>query len=277
MEKLAINDYYIGELNLRCDMNNTHLEKWEAIYKGAIDINPYYNFEKHKTMEDDERYDSLLTIFYKRKTREYLCLHNNKVYYDEAEASFLDNIVPLDEVLPKIDYTLPKSISYDEALYLFKKLFLFNVLKMNFNFKTYPLEQIYFGELDLCTKIKEINDNPSSVLSLICPNIIEEIMLSLNPSLLSLEGFKNKLVFGSIALDCEYNRYSSVFLQTEPNIYYNINNYKFYKPNEQNLKYNLLQTRKLLEVLKEKNIECPKKMLTIPSMIEIQDEIIQKK
>lgn len=129
------NNYYVGNLNWAFEMPQNLLapsklskkqyqekQLYEmTINNGAIKLNNVLGLDKID-WEKRLNYETLLTIFYKLDDYNYLCLHNG-ITYNSNGLSYFDDLVSLEDLLPKIDYDYPDKLNKNKALTLFNILF----------------------------------------------------------------------------------------------------------------------------------------------------------
>jgi len=149
MEKHNLNKFYIGELYIEHNYEkllSIH-EAQPILEKIALEDNGAILLKKDTKIDKGIRskYYIFLTIFYRNKN-ELICLHNSKVYKNEYN---IKRIVPLENLLPKVSYNMPKELSIKDTLRIFNSLFkkktIFN--KILYNDEPIPLNKLYVGDL----------------------------------------------------------------------------------------------------------------------------------
>lgn len=144
-KKYSINEFFVGELYFAVSFGNLLVN--QSIQEGMDKITSFtqsgaINFQqnlmdKYIDWENRREYTGFLTIFYKQGSK-YICLHDG-IAYELSGVNFIDNLVPLSELLPQIDTQTISSINMYRALQLFD--ILFN--------KNKDMSQLYLGEKQL--------------------------------------------------------------------------------------------------------------------------------
>ena len=274
MDKCDVNNFYIGDLNINFNFNELldikpkeieeKNKKQKLIYStidnGAINLNGV-KFEKTAFFNKGNRYEVLLSIFYKVDDDHYLCLHNRNSYSFNGE-DYCSSLVPLKEVVPKIDYELSKQISTNEALKIFNGVFKKNSY---FTFTNlHDINEFYSGKLVLCmgyTEKARYHDL----------NALSRIILNSNPEIYSLQ-------VGSSVLEkneeTDYIRYPSIFSKIDDNLFYNINDYQNYVLEKSNSKLdtNIEIESSLGRYFDSHSIKYPQK-ITISKILKLQKKI----
>lgn len=271
-ERYNINKFYVGELYLSHQMSYKdgnefydyieNIKKMSLIsFNGGIrfqkDIfNRYIDFEKNKA------YEGVLTVFYKSREG-YLCLHDGKTYMPNDD-SFCENLIPLSNLLPKINFNIPNEISIKEATSLFD--FLFKKKNKTLSDVKYDVDNFYVGDFILHEGYLPKNDKN---------NRYKYDSLTLKYILIN-SGADTIGMFGKE--DSEYNlhdftQYKCLFFNHPLGIY-NFNSYSFCNIVSESKEFtsyceNLESLRKISN---EKNIYIPNQ-ITIPKILKLQKRI----
>jgi len=269
MQKNDVENYFVGYLNIKKPYLSHAEEKRgnDSIVKtinttmenGAVNLN-LVKFERLLHHDNNHKYESLLSIFYRIDENHFMCLHNGIIYSLE-DRDYCSNLVPLIDVVPKIDFDLNSSISEDEAKKIFSGVF----KKNNFNFKKlHDIKDFYCGRLKICMGYTK-NDNYHDL------NVLRRVALNSNPILF------DKSKGSSILIDNEeidYIEYQPIFLKISKKIFYNINDFQNYTlVTDNDLLSNHLEIETPLSVyLKSKGIKYPKKV-TISKVLKLQKKI----
>lgn len=264
MKKYDINNFYVGKLvflfnydnltlsELTKEEKNKQMEKFDIIIKGAIELN------KRLLNPNDS---SVFTIFY-RKNNNYYCLHNGKSYQEEDKTiNYCSNMIPLKELLPKIDYYIPYEISMHEANNYFNCLFK-NKGKFNYNNTEFNIDSFYFGETDLCIYSKPLGED--IILHNLAPY---EILSSLNLKTgNNYEIIKNNNKYN-------YSRFKSIFYKFRGSEAYNLcDNQVYLLNNLVEIESSVKDLRPLKEELNKKKIYS-KDYISIPKVLKLIKKI----
>ena len=255
--KYPIDNFFIGELylytnfgNLLSGSNAIDGKKRIAIFSqsGAINfqrdlINKYIDWENRR------EYTGFLTIFY-RQGNKYICLHDGKTYELNAP-DIIDNLVPIRDILPKMDSKPFSRISMYEALELFDILFSESERKGELYFNVNKvIEDFYVGDL-LLQESTPIETTDSRRRYIDLPHHI-----MLENDRLGIYSFGNE--------DYNHTVYRCLFLRDGVDLY-NLNNHQFYNPYEDS--FNNIVSFK--EYMTEFDIKTPAKKLTIPKALKL--------
>lgn len=255
--KYSIEDFYVGELYLYNNFGN--LLSPTAVLDGKdkmkkLEESGAINFQKDlisRYIDWDNRreYNGFLTIFYKQNN-EYICLHNG-ISYRENGANIIDNLIPLNELLPKIDCFEITKLSFEQAINLFGILFETKSDETRlYRGSEMPLSDFLVGDLSLKEKTPiEPNDNRIEYI-----NLPHHIMLSKT----NLETYS----YGSS--NYVYTVYKCLFLKDGVDLY-NINNNQFYNPYED--KFDSIITLK--EYLQGFEQKTPHETISIPKALRL--------
>lgn len=222
--KYSISEFYVGELYLykvfgNLLAGNTTKEGSEKIQSfsqtGAINfqqelINRYIDWESKR------EYQGFLTIFY-RQGDKYTCLHDG-ITYELDGSNIIENLMPLTELLPKINAKSISTISIEQALELFDILFKKEKDEsILYTRKEQTIKDFYVGDISL--KERSLPENPDTKIQYF--DLPQHIMLG-----------KNSLEIQSFGIsDYSSTVYRCLFLRDGVDLY-NINNNQFYNPNE---------------------------------------------
>lgn len=224
-KKYNIEEFYIGELYLYTNFanfispyyNTNQQNKIESFSKtGAINFQQD-EARKYIDWENKREYTGFLTIFYK-KDNKYICLHDGVSYYIDGN-NFIENLIPLNQLLPKINTNKISEISITNALELFDILFKQQVNL--YNKEKYPITDYYIGNLVLRETYHQDSLQESRYIYINLPYHI-----ILDKSNLFIESY-NQENYTNIIYRC-------LFLKQHQHLY-NLNNYQYYDPNEENL------------------------------------------
>ena len=159
-KKLDINNIYVGELYLSCGLGSfadghclskKEIEEINKMAKitnnGAINISANGRFTD---LEKRRSYECALTLFYKDNDQ-YKSLHNG-INYGTEGIDFCKGLVPLTELLPKVDFNAPKELTENEAKRYFDILFnsnLFDKVARLYSPVKHNINEFYVGTLNL--------------------------------------------------------------------------------------------------------------------------------
>lgn len=257
-KKYPISNFYIGELYLYTTFGNL-LSIDSSITLGKEKIESFKNsgainfqrdlISRYIDWENKREYQGFLTMFYKQGDK-YICLHDG-VTYELNSPVFLENLIPLNELLPKINEKNIPAISMDRALELFDILF-----------KKSKDESILYEEREELTSDFYIGD-----LSLKERTLPEEMDTKTEyfylPQHIMLG--KNSLEVYSFGQDgCANTVYRCLFLRDGVDLY-NINNNSFYNHNEDKFD-SIIPFR---EYISEFKIPSPKDRISIPKALKL--------
>lgn len=268
-EKYKISKFFVGELYLShkiLDKNADELFEYTENMKKLLLISSnggirfqkniltrYIDFEKNRT------YEGVLTIFY--KTNEgYLCLHDGESYMLNGD-SFCENLIPLYNLLPKINFNIPNEISIKEATKLFA--FLFKKKNKALNNVKYHVDDFYVGDFILHEGYLPKNDknNRYKYDSL----ALEYILMNNGANVAGMFGKE----------DSQYNlhnftQYKCLFFNHPLGIY-NLNSYSFCEVASESTRFKSYceNLEPLKKILKEKNIYISNQ-ITIPKILKLQ-------
>lgn len=122
-KKYDINNFYVGELYLSKELEGlTYTGIVDSKKSGPLLENGAIRIEKEKRnkyvdLKKGLEYEGFLTLFYKQGFN-YICLHNGKVYSLLAD-DFAINLVPIKDIIPKVDNKVKNKISVNQALEIF--------------------------------------------------------------------------------------------------------------------------------------------------------------
>ncbi|HHT37904.1 MAG TPA: hypothetical protein GXZ95_00630 [Mollicutes bacterium] len=241
-KKYNVENFYVGELYLSfpfitttvesCSNKKEYLEimKVDSICKkGAIEIRKG-SLGKYFDWDSKRCYEGVLTIFYKIDDK-YLSFHNGE-FYDSFGEDFCDNLVSLSELLPKVDFIKPTSISIKEAINLFD--YLFKKKKSNkidelCDKTKYQIQDFYVGNLNLYEgfSLEMENEYKKSYQHANLPQ--KYILFNSDANIGEMYGIKGeeKTDHGSIYGVHDFVVFKSLFLK-QPHGLYNLHNYQVY-------------------------------------------------
>ena len=267
MEKNDVEKYYVGYLNIHVPystIEETLKKENDAKTKiinstmdnGAISLKSV----KFERLLNKHKYESMLSVFYRLDEDHFMCLHNGIIYSLEG-SDYCSELVPLIEVVPKIDFDLSLLVTNDEVKKIFSGVF----KKNNFTFKElHDIKDFYCGRLKICMGYTE-KDKYHDL------NVLRRVALNSNPIL--FESSKGSSILeGNEEID--YINYQPIFLQISKKLFYNVNDYQNYtlRTNDDK-KSNHLEIETPLSVrLKSLGIKYPKKV-TISKVLKLQKKI----
>ena len=227
MDNFNISNFYVGRLSLESANNNLITKKenslsWQdefnknlsLISSGAIKDN-YVNDDIHSTKK-------YISLFYRIDNNSYLCLHNNSIYYSHNK-NFCEDLIPMSQLLPKLGYSKPINLTFEDALNLFNKLF-----KKNHDFKydnsVFDINDFYLATLNYCyadrlniksnVKHSKIHYN-SDYSNYVLPSNYAKV--------------QDHMIWKDKYFDYYYNVYKCLFLDLHHGgEMYNLNDYKVY-------------------------------------------------
>lgn len=246
-----IEEFYVGELYLYTNFANFISDSYNQankidIFSQSRAINFQQDMEsKYIDWENGREYTGFLTIFYKQGDK-YICLHNGTSYELKGD-NFIENLIPLTELLPKISTELIKSITIPRLLDLFD--ILFRQQTNLYNNDKYPITDFYIGDLSL-RKIYHQESLPDSRYTYI--NLPYHIILDKTD--LAIHSFKQSDYINVV--------YRCLFLKQGLDLY-NIHNHQYYNPNEDTFQTIIT----LKEYLKEYNISISSDTISIPKSL----------
>jgi len=223
-KKYNIEEFYIGELYLYTNFANFISNTYNPKSNNQVQIfsqSGAINFQQEEISryidyENGREYTGFLTIFYKQGNK-YICLHNGNSYQING-ANFIKNLLPLTELLPKVNSKLLPEINPTRALELFDILFKSNNEEQLYNCSEQPLSDFFIGDLVL-KEIEYQETQPDNGYNYI--DLPHHIMLS--KSGLATQSFQQANYINTI--------YRCLFLRQGVDLY-NINNHQFYNHNE---------------------------------------------
>lgn len=252
-----ITNFFIGEIYLYTKFGNfltgeTAKECEERIEKfkesGAINFQQD-SLSRYIDWEQEREYIGFLTIFYKQDNK-YICLHDGKIYQINHD-TIIDNIIPLKDILPKIDKKYQSRISMYEALELFDNLFHKDlVTPIMYQEQNKPISDFFIGDIVLKERTP-VEISESRIKYIDVPQ-----HLILQKSGLTMYSFEELNYLNSV--------YRCLFLRDGVDLY-NINNNQFYNPNEDNFE-RLIPFK---EYLDDAEVICHSKSISIPKALKL--------
>lgn len=218
-----IEEFYIGELYLYTNFAKFLSESYNP--KNQSKINTFaqsraINFQqdmesRYIDWENGREYAGFLTIFYKQGNK-YVCLHDG-ISYEINGSCFIKNLVPLNELLPKVNSKVESCISIARALELFDILFKKEESQL-YNENKQSISDFYVGDLVLREMFHQetLLDSTHTYINL--PNHV-----MLDKSGLAIQSFNEGTYVNRV--------YRCLFLKDGVDLY-NVNNHQFYNPNE---------------------------------------------
>lgn len=253
-----IDEFFVGELYLYTNFANFISESYNPLNRNYVN-----NFSKSGAIcfqqdiisryidwEEKREYTGFLTIFYKQKDK-YICLHDGNTYQLNG-SNFIENLAPLSELLPKINTELITTITIPKALQLFNTLFKTTKDENKlYNEQKEAIKDFYVGDLTL-RKIYHQENNPDSKYMYI--NLPHHI--ALDKSNLAIQSFSDSDYVSVI--------YRCLFLRKDLDLY-NLNNYQFYNPNEDEIQI----IDNLQKYLSDYGIPSHTESISIPKVLKL--------
>lgn len=251
-----INRFFIGEIYLYTKFGN--LLQGETIEECEQRLDQFkqsgaINFQKdplskYIDWEEKKEYVGFLTIFFKQDNK-YICLHDGKTY--QKQDNIIDNIIPLTDILPKINKKYKSRISIYQALELFDMLFKEEFISpIMYQEQPKPITDFYVGDIILREQTTEIEDD-TRIKYIDLPN-----HLILQKAGLLQRNYEEQNNLNSV--------YRCLFLRDLVDLY-NIHNSQFYNPYEDNFETLIPFT----EYLYNMEIPCDLKSITIPKALRL--------
>lgn len=265
-----VDEYFIGEIDLVWDKKDESrfLKKERLVKSEAISLNV-------STLDENTMMGKFVTIF-KTCADGYFCLHDEKFYKKED----IKNLIPLSQVLPKINNKVITDLSLNSAHYLFNLLFKKGLFKGH--------ERLYDNNPvmveDLFITYLHFLENESEHFKYFYPNAAEWLLLRKNA--LFTENGESLLVKKDEDSEHEiwlnYWTYEILGLQLSEDQIYSIDSFQVY-PSFDRVKdkdhYPSYYTSKipLVDELVKKGIIIPGRELTIPEAIKLTRKIHKRK
>lgn len=263
----SLEQIYVGELYLYTHfagfISKTYNPKMKEMVKkfsktGAIDFDKD-PLSKYIDWEKGIEYTGFLTMFYKQGNK-YVCLHDGKTY-EQTGGIFIENLVPLSELIPKINTELPKNISIPQALQLFDTLFKKNFGEIAlYDTTRYDVIDFYVGDVILRERKQDQTSQDTKIEYIDLPR---NIMLA-----------KSNLLVSSYRQMEYINRvYRCLFLHEDIDIdknLYNINNHEFYS----SLK-DVQSITTFRDYINDYGLRSTQKTLSIPKALKLLKKTIE--
>lgn len=224
-QKHPISNFFVGELYLYTAFGN-YLSIDSTIVIGKENIERFsqsgaINFQKdlisrYTDWENKREYQGFLTIFYKQGDK-YICLHDGRSY-QLNDSVLLENLVPLKELLPKMNQRVISKISTNQALELFDILFKKSQDESILYKENEELISDFFVG-DISIKERTLSEDIDAKTEYFY--LPQHIMLGKN----------NLEIYSYGKNQCANTVYRCLFLRDGVDLY-NINNNGFYNPNE---------------------------------------------
>ncbi len=231
--KYDIDNYYVGELI--GNYNNEQLLKRKP--------KDYALF----IPSDDKNNNFILAIFYK-KGSELICLNDLRIY----QIDNIHNLISLKKILPKINYEMPKQMTFKEAIICFKCLFnlnFFTSFESLYDYNNLSINSFNLGKLYFCEKYKVYEDNKIIIDK---QNIVYECLLKNSSAKLinnyncTIENSKHQKIY------CDYDIYNCLFYNSN-DLILNLNNNRFYDLDKQYIDGTLLIGEDAYEIVEPFN------------------------
>lgn len=259
-KKYNIEDFYIGELYLYTNFANFTSRNYREENQSKLKqfsqtkaINFQQDLLSHYIDWDNGReYTGFLTIFYKQGNR-YLNLHDGNVY-SLSRDTYIENLIPITDLLPKINYFKESLISIPRAIELFDILFQKNNEECLYQEIKQPLSNYYIANITL-KELYHQESNPDS----------RYIYFNL-PLHLMLEKL-DTCIYSYEELDYINKVYRCIFLKQDIN-FYNLNNHQFYNQNDLD---NIITLSDYLDTIK---LTPPSTNLTISKCLKLYKHTI---
>ena len=224
MIQYPITNFFVGELYLYTKFGNLVSGEDFQNCKKSLDVmlnSEAICFQKdlisrYIDWENSREYIGFLTIFYKQDNK-YICLHDGKIYTLNS-SNIIDNLVPLNELLPKIDKKSLTRIGMCEALELFDVLFKEEISEVElYKDNNKPITDFIVGDIALRERTPvEVADARVKYIDL--PH-----HLMLEKDNLSIYSFSQSNYINTV--------YRCLFLKDGVDLY-NLHNHQFYNPHE---------------------------------------------
>lgn len=253
--KYNIEEFFVGELYLYTNFANYISESYNPINQNKVNTfsqSGAINFcqeesRKYIDYENGREYTGFLTIFYKQGNK-YICLHDG-ISYELKGANFIENLVPLNELLPKINTEILSEISIPRALELFD--ILFKQQTTLYNKEKQPISDYYIGDIVLKETYHQ-ETLPDSKYTYI--NLPHHIILD-----------KSNLAFQTFQEDNYMNIvYRCLFLKQDLDLY-NLHNHQFYNSHEDTFQSII----SFQEHIKSIDITIPSETISIPKALKL--------
>ena len=251
-----ITSFFVGEIYLYTKFGNLlkgettneceeRLKSFQA--SGAINFQKD-SLSRYIDWEETRKYTGFLTIFYKQDNK-YICLHDGKVYH-KNEATIIDNIIPLTDILPKLEKKYQPRISMYDALELFDNLFQEDLTApIMYQEENKPITDFYVG--DIVLQERNIGNRDERIRYIDLPHHLILQKAGLLQHSYEIENYLNSV-------------YRCLFLKDGVDLY-NVNNSKFYNPYEDDFETLI----PLTEHLTKEEVICHSKSISIPKALRL--------
>lgn len=258
MEKYNIENFFVGELYLYTNFANFISDSYDPqtknqvinfIQSGAINFQTDME-SRYIDWDSGREYTGFLTIFYKKGTR-YLCLHNG-MSYELNGSNFIENLIPLNEILPKINTEIMTSVTIERVLQLFDILFkeLIEYTQL-YNDSKRPISDFYVGDLILKQFYHQESFHESRRQYI---NLPSHIMLDRHH--LTIQTFTEEDYLKVI--------YRCLFLKQGLDLY-NLHNHQVYSHNEDTIQ----SIVNFQDYLKKFKVEISQELISIPKALKL--------
>ena len=242
MKKYNLENFYVGELYLSNFKANMSIDKDKERIKqnGAIGIENGI----------EGKHTRFVTLFYKQGNK-YICLHDNTIY-EQNGVDYIANIIPLKELLPKVNTSELNNLTCAQALELFDVLFKRKKTGDRlYNKKEEYTKDFYIADIVLPEEYKKVDTTNS-----------QKQYIDL-PSHIILEN-QNLLLYCFEENDYINAVYRCIFLKQGIDLY-NINNNHFYNHHEDSFDSII----PFQEYINTRGITYRKDKITIPKALKL--------
>jgi len=260
-KKYDIDKFYIGELYLYTNFANFispyyNINQQNKIksFKNSRAINFQQDeLRKYIDWENKREYTGFLTIFYKQDDKNYICLHDGTSYRIDG-TNFIENLIPINEVLPKVNTEKIPKLNISTALELFDTIF--KEQTTLYNKDKHLLSEYYIANITLKETYHQEQYPESRYIYINLPHHI-----LLEKSNLSIQTYQQE--------DYTNIVYRCLFLKQNQYLY-NLNNHQFYNQNE----YTFESLIPLKDYLQESNKSISQETVSIPKALKLFKNII---
>ena len=222
-KKYDIEKFYIGELYLYTNFanfispyyNTNQQNKIESFKKTRAINFQQDELRKYIDWENKREYTGFLTIFYKQDDKNYICLHDGISYRIDG-ANFIENLIPLNEILPKVNTERITKLSVSTTLELFDTIF--KEQTTLYNKDKHLISEYYVGDIILKETYHQELYPESRYIYINLPHHILLEKYNLSIQCYQQEDYTNII-------------YRCLFLKYNKHLY-NLNNHQFYNQDE---------------------------------------------
>ena len=154
MDNFNISNFYVGRLSLISSNNNLMTRSGKSLGQDVY-LNDSLLLassgavrDSYVTADGNNSIKKYISLFYRIDNNSYLCLHNNNIYFSHNE-DFCEDLVQISQLLPKLGYSKPINLTFDEALKLFNNLFK-KSSDFTYDNSLYNANDFYLATLNYC-------------------------------------------------------------------------------------------------------------------------------